>query len=205
MQSMSAFIHCKPRKNIFSLKLIYYFIWFHYLFYLRLLLLLLERIFPSGPRSVAAIVKVIINDRYLHVLRLHGAPTAPRSSTASVSSVGALLLLPPLLPPPPRVAHTAPAWHRRKTARRAGSSPGAQVEDHLLLRLLLLFLGCYFGCEERRRCCRRRGSSMARLIRYPRSPREGGVKRVLAESAADRSGGVRWGGRQARCGRLTRR
>lgn len=56
--------------------------------YLRLLLLILERIFPFRPQSVAVIVKVI-NDRYLHVLRLHVS-----------LSVGSL--------PPPRVAHTGP-------------------------------------------------------------------------------------------------
>lgn len=105
------------------------------LFYLRLLLLLLERIFPSGPRSVAAIIKVIINDRYLHVFRLHGA-RALHFATASVSSVGAKLLLPPPLPPPPRVAHTGTARHRRKTGRRAGGCLRAQVEDHLLLLLV---------------------------------------------------------------------
>lgn len=97
-------------------------------FYLQLLLLLLERIFPSGPRCVAAIIKVIINDRYLHVLRLHGGP-ALRSAASSVSSVGAPLLLPPPLPPPPRVAHTGPARHRRKTGGRAGV---AAVPQHKL-------------------------------------------------------------------------
>lgn len=103
---------------------------FRIYFYLQLLLLLLERIFPSGPRSVAAIIKVIINDRYLHVLRLHDAP-ALRSAASSVSSVGAPLLLPPPLSPPPRVAHTAPTRHRGQMGRRVGGSP--RIEDHLLL------------------------------------------------------------------------
>lgn len=52
------------------------FLWYSRLYantasiYLRLLLLILERIFPFRSQSVAVIVKVV-NDRYLHVLCLH--------------------------------------------------------------------------------------------------------------------------------------
>lgn len=52
------------------------FLWYSRLYanspsiYLRLLLLILERIFPFRFQPFAVIVKVI-NDRYLHVLRLH--------------------------------------------------------------------------------------------------------------------------------------
>lgn len=53
--------------------------------YLWLLLLILEHIFPFRPLSVAVIVKVI-NDRYLHVLRLHLSRSARLTSSSADSA-----------------------------------------------------------------------------------------------------------------------
>lgn len=74
--------------------------------YLRLLLLILEHIFPFRPQSVAVIVKVI-NDRYLHVLRLH----------LSRSAWGSL--------PPPEIVHAGPARELRLHRTRRSTDSGA--------------------------------------------------------------------------------
>lgn len=91
--------------------------------YLWLLLLILEHIFPFRPLSVAVIVKVI-NDRYLHVLRLHLSRSARLTSSSADSAYR--------------------SGGQLKTAPRqeggGGPTPESQVEDLLLLLLLLLRL-----------------------------------------------------------------